>query len=490
MEMTFLTRAIFMSGAAAIAIGGAGCGDATEAPNAGTGGAITDIPMSSVKDQEETGNCWIYSTTAWIESIAASPVSGETRDLSVAYINYWQWYDQITGVHMGGSGMATGEGDDGDGGTHDGGTYDGGTHDGGTYDGGTHDGGTHDGGTHDGGTEWSPSPTVTYGGYWGTAVDLIARFGVMRLGAFVKEEAQASIQAQKNLNRELTEGDLSDRASRRDRVKVRAVMDRAWGLSPELSAALTSAFGKDGLSTFDKSSSRHSFRSGSFAIAAPRDIRVRWVYNGSTLVAQASTSLESAIGTRTLGSDVNSREGLAAWSAAKFDFKHADAASQRAYLQRVQRALHDGVPLPISWAVAWDHARPGLGFVGALDPNKTYRSGVDMGLHATLLVDYEATNVPGYGTLRAGTIATPDQRAAALSDEAQITLLRVKNSWGTAIATIVPGEPPKPISRSPLQPGYYDLETAYLFSWTQSCDDNYYCFIQEGLNSIVLPKGY
>lgn len=71
-----------------------------------------------------------------------------------------------------------------------------------------------------------------------------------------------------------------------------------------------------------------------------------------------------------------------------------------------------------------------------------------------VLEDYEITNVPGYGTLEAGTLVTdPAALEAALADEAQLVHVRVKNSWGTALA------PPEGIAEFA---GYHDIYTEYL----------------------------
>lgn len=53
--------------------------------------------------------------------------------------------------------------------------------------------------------------------------------------------------------------------------------------------------------------------------------------------------------------------------------------------------------------------------------------------HETLIVDYEVTAVPGFGTLHAGVDATAAQRAAALDDAATLLFFRVKDSYATRV---------------------------------------------------------
>ena len=70
------------------------------------------------------------------------------------------------------------------------------------------------------------------------------------------------------------------------------------------------------------------------------------------------------------------------------------------------------------------------------------------GGHMVVLEDYQVSNVPGFGTLAAGTdISAPKALQAALAPEATIDFIRVKNSWGSSFG---------PPQNSDL-PGYHDL---------------------------------
>src|SRR5665213_1422048 len=48
------------------------CGNAPSSEGSTTGSKVTNIPTSSVIDQGQTGNCWLYATAAWAESLHAS----------------------------------------------------------------------------------------------------------------------------------------------------------------------------------------------------------------------------------------------------------------------------------------------------------------------------------------------------------------------------------------------------------------------------------
>jgi hypothetical protein len=103
-----------------------------------------------------------------------------------------------------------------------------------------------------------------------------------------------------------------------------------------------------------------------------------------------------------------------------------------------------------------------------------------------VMEDYEADNVPGFGTLKAGAPATPEQEAAALDDAATIHFFRVKNSWGEY----------KSVKTYDTK-GYHDLYAAYLDGPIKQCkvdaDDNpdkNDCWDATPFWSVVLPAGY
>src|SRR5262249_19256014 len=152
----------------------------------------------------------------------------------------------------------------------------------------------------------------------------------------------------------------------------------------------------------------------------------------------------------------------------------------RDYFRRIQRALHAGVPLPVSWYAA-DNG----------DPNSTgeYRSipttpadADASGGHETLLDDYEADQVPGFGRLTAGTAATSDQQNAALSDETKIVFLRVKNSWGGRT-----GETRAPAGHNDL---YFEFLTGKLRSCPKDEPTSDKCTDEVPLEDVTLPAGF
>ena len=95
----------------------------------------------------------------------------------------------------------------------------------------------------------------------------------------------------------------------------------------------------------------------------------------------------------------------------------------------------------------------------------------------------------GFGTLKAGVKETRQAALdAALSDQAQISFLRIKNSWGAfrpdrwAEAVI---------------PGYHDLQSPYLNGPVKKCaetasgnTDTTKCTNHVSLWDVVLPPGY
>jgi hypothetical protein len=102
----------------------------------------------------------------------------------------------------------------------------------------------------------------------------------------------------------------------------------------------------------------------------------------------------------------------------------------------------------------------------------------------TVVEDYQATNVPGYGTLEAGKLITdPKILEAALATATQIEFIRIKNSWGTSLA---------PPNASTDLRGYYDIYKKYLDGPLVKCTakDGDACGTKAnipGLTSLVLP---
>ena len=102
----------------------------------------------------------------------------------------------------------------------------------------------------------------------------------------------------------------------------------------------------------------------------------------------------------------------------------------------------------------------------------------------TLVEDYQASNVPGFGTLEAGTLITDNKAlSAALGDSVTIDFVRMKNSWGSSLA---------PPEASPDLRGYYDIYKAYMDGPLTKCTEanGEKCGKKTtgpGLTSLVLP---
>ncbi|HEX7664491.1 MAG TPA: hypothetical protein VF407_08275 [Polyangiaceae bacterium] len=420
---------------------------------------VTDIPSSSVLDQGETGNCWLYATAAWSESLHAS-ATGDTRiHFSPTYWDYWDWYDQIM----------------------------------------------------------AGSTNVAFGGYWGRAVELVRRYGLAPLGSLGgTDDAALAVSANAKINQALANGTLqADDGGAMDPVKVLAALNNAFDLSDDNVALLQKTFGPDGKHTFADGAEANGF------LVRPQDFDVT-AFSAS---GKSKAKLSDVIG-EPVNDDMDQRSGSLAWTAAyapstaggtgfaiarplpgqsarkahalvgdedagtsddagaldsdagtASTIPAADPAAWKDYTRRIQRALNDGAPLPIAWLVVF----PDADFAGHFRPTVASTTSDQAGWHETLITDYEVTNVPGFGTLQAGQVATDAQKAAALEDPSTVTFLRVKNSWGTAPVTGW---------AEPLA-GYNDLDVSYLSGTVQLCDSSNNCYYAApSMFDAVLPPGY
>lgn len=378
---------------------------------------ITEVDQSKVKRQT-IGNCWLYATMGWVESMHRT-ASNEELDLSESYLTYVHWFEQIV------RGEAT---------------------------------------------------TIETGGDWSFAAGLIERYGVILEADFIPEEVGAESSARQKaaleaITESLQRGVLSEAAKRTDPRVVRAELDRAWGLTPQTVKMLDDAFGKGINRTLTSSPAAKTLG----AIKRPSDISVaaRDPQNTSN---EITLTLQDVI-----GEGFRYRSGQFAWQEVSFP---KSAPARRAYYQRIQRALHDGQPVILSWLVEFNALTPkGVFSKAELDDRGPGRQGG----HMTILSDYEATFVPGYGTLSAGVPATDAQKQAALADEVRIPFFRVKNSWGTYREDRA--------AESQLE-GYYDLETTYLEGPISYCaqvggtSDPAQCEDMIPLWDVILPPGY
>ncbi len=383
--------------------------------------AITNVDHTKVKRQS-IGNCWLYATASWLEALHKT-ATGEEKNVSESYLTYWHWFDQIA------NGAARDE--------------------------------------------------VSTGGSYGVAAELVTRYGLMLEGDFIPAEAEAEMSnrqasALNAINASLKSGALKDPAARRNRETVRRELDKAWGLDKTVQSLLTNTFGWSVSRTIDKSYvSKRTPTKGKILRAKDFTVQVK----DATGEWRKGTAAD-VIGTRGY-STWAPRQGALAWK--EVDYPSTPKA-RRELLKRVQRALHDGQPVIISWFVDFN----------ALSSESTFsleelarRGGPgSQGGHMTVLHDYEIDGVPGFGTLPAGVEETrPEALAAALADEAEIKFLRIKNSWG--------GYRPDRWNDAVL-PGYHDLTMGYLNGPVKKCSEGSAtsCYDHTPLWEVVLPAGY
>jgi hypothetical protein len=385
---------------------------------------FTDVNHSDVKRQS-IGNCWLYATASWSESLAKSASADDKApNFSESYWSYWHWFEQIVNGNT------------------------------------------------------ASKNEVSTGGSFGTAAELISRYGVVTEADFIPEEADAEMSLRQSsalsaINDALKNGALKDPAVRRDRGLVRKELDKAWRLRPEMTAVLDKVFGDRVSRTLDKSPSANA---GTFV---KRAAEIPIVQADAKTHQPVRATLADAIGRK---NGFFGRSGPLAWQEASYP---SEPKARREFLKRVQRALHDNVPVIISWYVDFNSLDgQGRFFEPPTAPGH-------QGGHMTVMEDYEIDDVPGFGTLKAGVLNTdPNAREAALSDEAKILFFRVKNSWGSF----------RPDRQFAL-PGYHDLYMAYLNGPVKRCpelpsgqpdtsDNLGKCFDWVPFQTVVMPPGY
>ncbi len=476
------TYSVVFASVTAVALGVSGlvaCSSSAESTS-GSNQAVTNVTETPVTDQGQTGNCWLYATTGWVEALHANANNGSSVHYSPAYLFYWDLYEQLVA----------------------------------------------------GTTE------AEYGGYWGSAGDLILQYGLLPMGAFDIDDVATQEAAIDAVNKGLQSGAIATNdGGTRDPVAVRAALDEAFKLGNDQRALLTQVFGADGTHTFDKGATPAG------GIVSAQTFSVQTVLGqGQTYV----TTLDQLFGAdASPDGDPDERSGQLAWTAAyppdvagfinfgkpgnahgmrpgrhaavrpsgyrprtttaATDSGTADAGvtyvngltnggplpaipkvnlkTWRTFLQRIQRALNDGVPVPMGWMADDDD----INKYGAFTAGGTIMPWSVAGGHEVLLSDYQVSNVPGYGTLKAGITATPAQLEASLAEGATVDFFRVKNSWGTDIW-----------KKAPVA-GYNDVYMGYLSDPTYYCDDidgpdqngDTWCYpTAPQLQDVVLPAGY
>ena len=142
-------------------------------------------------DLQSIGNCWIYATLGWVESMNRSR-TGVEANYSESYLTFWDWFAKITT----GSGVSTTT------------------------------------------TNGMTTRTIETGGSWQLAASLIKQRGLMTEGDFIPDESTAEMSAcqaaaERTVNQALSVGgELATPEARRDGARVFAVLARAWNLTP------------------------------------------------------------------------------------------------------------------------------------------------------------------------------------------------------------------------------------------------------------------
>ncbi len=314
---------------------------------------------------------------------------------------------------------------------------------------------------------------IQTGGWQHTAHALVRDRGLMPEGAFVPEDSDSEMSnrqsaALSKINSALKAGDFNGI----DGKEVRKIFDDAWGLSDEVRAQLDQVFLEDGEGTL---------RQGA-------DLTGTDIMDPTKL----SVTYTERVNDKSEVRETNLVEAIMSWEEVRYPYMKS---RRRGFLQRVQRALHDGQPVVITWDVDFnalendDNGRRGsFNLTTLTEAGKPGRQGG----HMTVLEDY-AAETEEFGLLEAGvTLDSEDPQdakklEAALLDSTEIKLLRIKNSWGA-------DRPDRGFA--PGFPGYHDLYMDYLEGPIPFCPG------QEGatndncngestpLRSVMLPPGY
>jgi hypothetical protein len=178
---------------------------------------ITDVPQTDV-ERQAIGNCWLYATASWAESIHLS-ATNEKFDISQSYWTYWHWYDEITRFR---------------------------------------------------GSE------IETGGSESVSFQIIRERGIMNEVDFLPEDANGEMSTRQSsalakMNEELKSGRLKTSKNRGNHKLVRQVLNDAWGLSSDVKSQLDKAFGTTGKKRFDTTASPSGTR-----IIPAEDFAVRY----------------------------------------------------------------------------------------------------------------------------------------------------------------------------------------------------------------------
>jgi hypothetical protein len=318
-----------------------------------------------------------------------------------------------------------------------------------------------------------PPAQIQTGGSQFTAHAITRDRGLMLESAFVPEDSdhehsarQASALAK--VNEALARGDFA----RASGLEIRQIFDDAWELSPAVRAQLDQAFGEDGEATL---------RQGA-------DLEGTDIVDPALVQVQYTENVDGDTQTQ----DANLLDAIGSWHEVRYP---AHPSARRAFLRRVQLALHDRQPVVITWDVDFNALENQAGErQGSFNLQTLQEAGApgSQGGHMTVLEDYQAQTVE-FGLLEAGVTldgtdpVDAEKLEAALLDSSTIQFLRVKNSWGTM-------RPDSEFAQG--FPGYHDLWMDYLDGPIPFCPDavdptNESCDGESiPLWAVLLPPGY
>lgn len=317
---------------------------------------------------------------------------------------------------------------------------------------------------------------ISTGGNWTTANGIVKKYGVLSEADFVvagttAEPSARQAQALAAVDASLRDGALSTAAARRDRRLVRRELDRAFGLSAEVVAMLDRVFGEDVSRTFSS--------------AAPADPGGTPIARAADFSVAYTTGPHMPLAPRTLSN------AMSEWRPAYYP-----TSGRRAWLARVQRALHDAQPVVVTWFVDFNAMETrDVPLKGSFNMTTLRELGPGrQGGHMTVLEDYQA-KLPDGTVLEAGVTRDPQnpedamKLERALDPASEIAFFRVKNAWGAA-------RPDRAVA--PGMPGHHDLYVDYLDGPVKRCvtgadgeTDTTNCpFDHTPLQNVVLPPGY
>ncbi|MBX3186336.1 MAG: hypothetical protein KF819_04940 [Labilithrix sp.] len=388
----------------------------SEPPSSVTDDEIVNVPQTDV-ERQAIGNCWLYAHASWVESMHKT-ATGEDFDVSQSYWTYWHWFDQIVAGF---------------------------------------------------------SSQISTGGNYSTANGIVKRYGLVDEGAFIPADTENEMSFRQSsalnaINESLKNGALKEPAARRDRALLRRELDRAWGLSGEVSGMLDRVFGEGVTRTFSSA-------------ASPADPAGTPIQRAGDFVVSYSAGPGQPALQKRLTQAMND------WRQVYY------SSDRRGFQLRVQKALHDAQPVIITWFVDFNamENREGplrgsfnMTTLGEFGPGR-------QGGHMTVLEDYQAKLSNGR-VLEAGVTLDPSVPAdkalldAALQPSTEVQFFRVKNSWGAA-------RPDRAFA--PGMPGYHDLYMDYLNGPVKKCverdgstDPTNCPSTTTPLQNVVLPPGY